>query len=191
MTIFRWACAMACALLTLLAFSAPALAQVSGSIKAQAPAGFLPGQASFCSTDGGTTWSPCSGGGGGAVTAQGTDGSTPRTLRTDGRGGLVPAQGVVASTRTTLTASTATPIEAAAATGRLLQSIAIETAISAPIFICTTQTTSCSPTSYDFLIPSGSGAGTIFTAPFATTGRLYAYSTAAPAVVLNSWTAAP
>lgn len=123
------------------------------------------------------------------VSATGTDGTTARSLRTDARGGLIPAQGVVASTRTTLTASTATALEATGVAGRTLESVAVETTLSAPVYICTTQTTSCSATAYDFLIPNSAGAGTIFTPPFATTGRLYAWSTGTPTLVLNSWTA--
>lgn len=112
-----------------------------------------------------------------------------RPVRTDSRGGLAPAQGIVASTRTTLTASTSTAIEAAAVPARIGISVFAEATLTAPVFLCTTQTTACSATSYDFLIPSGAGAGTVYSFIFATTGRTYAYSTAAQVVVLNSWTA--
>jgi hypothetical protein len=36
-----------------------ALAQIAPGTPAKAPAGFLPGQATFCSSDNGTTWAPC------------------------------------------------------------------------------------------------------------------------------------
>lgn len=55
---------------------APAMAQVPAGVKAQAPAGFLPGQASFCSTDNGVTWAPCSGSGGGGSGGPTRAGST-------------------------------------------------------------------------------------------------------------------
>ena len=111
-----------------------------------------------------------------------------RGVAVDTRGGLVPGQGVVASTRTTLTASTATLIGAAGST-RVGVTVQVEAALTANLHICSTQTTSCSATSYDFLIPSGATAGTSYTFLFATTGTIYAFSTGTPVVVLNSWTA--
>lgn len=111
-----------------------------------------------------------------------------RGVAVDTRGGLVPGQGVVASTRTTLTASTATLIGAAGST-RVGVTVQVEAALTANLHICSTQTTSCSATSYDFLIPSGATAGTSYTFLFATTGTIYASSTGTPVVVLNSWTA--
>jgi hypothetical protein len=54
MKILRTAFALALAV-------APAdlLAQVAPGTTAQAPSGFLPGEATFCSADNGTTWAPC------------------------------------------------------------------------------------------------------------------------------------
>lgn len=112
-----------------------------------------------------------------------------RTLATDTGGRLLPGQGVPTSTRTTLTASTATALEAAGVSGRIIQTVTAEAALTAPIYLCWTQTTSCSATAYDALIPSGATAGTVYTAPLATTARIYAFSTAAQVVVLGSWVA--
>lgn len=98
-------------------------------------------------------------------------------------------QGAVTTTRTTLAASTATALEAAGVAARSGESFTAEAALAANVYICTTQTTGCSATNYDFLIPSGAGAGTVYTALMGTTGRLYAYSTGTPVIVLNSWTA--
>jgi len=267
----RIAGAMALALLPCVAS-----AQVAPGTTAKAPAGFLPGQASFCSADSGTTWTPCTSGGGGggggggdasaanqttqitaeqairdrigalttpaagstnallidvksllaapltvgthAVTQSGTwtvntTSATPSTgtpgsaapayaqqiagagpsgnlrpLSTDTRGGLAPAQGLAASTRTTLAASTATSISAAAA-GRIGLTVQVETALTANLFLCTTQATGCSATSYDALIPSGAGAGTTYTFLFAPSTALYAFTTGTPVVVANSWVA--
>lgn len=72
MTIIRWVCALALALMPVCA-----TAQVASSVKAQSPAGYLPAGANFCSNDSGVTWVPCptssgGGGGGGAVTQSGT-----------------------------------------------------------------------------------------------------------------------
>lgn len=132
----------------------------------------------------------------GAATAanQGTANASLASIATsaaqgrDSGGRLLPGQGVVTSTRTTLTASIATPIEAAGVSARIGAVVTVEAAPTAPIFLCTTQATSCSATAYDFLIASGVAAGTSYTFLFATTGRLYAYSTAATPVILNSWT---
>ncbi|WP_088183563.1 hypothetical protein [Sphingobium sp. Z007] len=181
MTIFRLACALALALLV-----TPGLAQTTGS-SVQAPNGWAPMHAPCVKQVDGTCV-PVSAAAPLPVTS-GSDGTTARSLRTDSRGGLVPAQGVVASTRTTLTASTATAIEAGGVSVRTLESIFTEAALTANVYICTTQATSCSAAIYDFLIPSGAGAGTVFTPPFATTGRLYAFSTGTPVLVVNSWTA--
>ncbi|MET0373998.1 MAG: hypothetical protein ABW128_07035 [Rhizorhabdus sp.] len=111
-----------------------------------------------------------------------------RALSTDTRGGLTPAQGLAASARTTLAASTATSISAAAAS-RIGLTVQVETALTANLFLCTTQATSCSATSYDALIPSGAGAGTTYTFLFAPSSALYAFTTGTPVVVANSWTA--
>lgn len=110
-------------------------------------------------------------------------------LMTDTGGRLLPSQGAVTSTRTTLTASTATALEAAGVSARIGTSITTEATLTANVYICTSQTTSCSATVYDFLIPNGAVAGTIFNPLFGTTGRLYAYSTGTPVLVLNSWVA--
>ena len=40
--------------------AAPCVAQVATGTPARATAGYLPGQASFCSGDGGASWTPCS-----------------------------------------------------------------------------------------------------------------------------------
>lgn len=111
-----------------------------------------------------------------------------RVFGTGTNGGLIPAQGIVASTRTTLTANSSTLISAQVST-RIAMTVFPEAATTAPIYVCTTQTTSCSATSYDFLIPSGTGAGSTYTPIFATNGTLYAYSTATAVVVVNNWTA--
>lgn len=111
-----------------------------------------------------------------------------RAISTDTRGGLMPGQGVVASVRTSVTASTATQISASV-TGRVGLSVFTEAALTANVFLCTTQATACSATSYDFLIPSGASAGTIYTSIFAPNGTIYAFSTAASVLVVNNWTA--
>lgn len=112
-----------------------------------------------------------------------------RGIATDTGGRLIPGQGVVASVRTTLTASTATALESAAVSGRVGVTVFTEATLTGNVYICATQTTSCSATGYDFLIPNGAPAGTTYTFMFGTTGRVYAYSTGTPVVVLNSWTA--
>ena len=122
------------------------------------------------------------------VAGRSADGNL-RAVATDTGGRLLPGQGVVATTRTTLTASTATALEAAGVSGRIGVEAVTEAALTAPVFICTTQTTSCSATSYDFILPSGAGAGSGKVPLFASTGRYYAFSTAAAVIVLGSWTA--
>ncbi len=111
-----------------------------------------------------------------------------RAVATDTGGRLLPAQGAVASIRTALTASTATSISGAVA-GRVGLSISTEAALTANVFICTTQATTCSATNYDFLLPSGAGAGTIYTSLFAPIGTVYAFSTGTPTLVVNNWSA--
>lgn len=191
MTIIRWA-ALA---LALMLEPAALLAQTTAS-SVQAPAGYAPMQAP-CVKQANGTCIPVSadnplpvtggGGGGGTVTAQGTDGTIARTLRTDNRGGLAPAQGVATTTRTTLAASAPTALEAAAVTGRMGLMVQLESALTANLFLCTTQAASCSATSYDAIVPSGAGAGTSYTFLFAPSTRIYAFSTGTPIVVLNSW----
>jgi hypothetical protein len=112
-----------------------------------------------------------------------------RGIATDTGGRLVPGQGVVASTRTTLTASTATALESASVSARVGVTVFTEATLTANVYICVTQASSCSPTGYDFLIPNGAAAGTSYTFMFGTTARTYAYSTGTPVLVLNSWTA--
>jgi len=205
MTILRWVGALALALLL-----APCVeAQTASSV--QAPAGYAPMQAPCVKQTDGTCVPvsaanplPVTGGGGGGSAPSatvgsaspstvspiaGTDGINARSVRTDPRGGLVPSQGVASTTRTTLTASTATALEAAAVAGRIGLTVQIESALSANLFLCTTQATSCSATSYDAMIPSGAGAGTTYTFLFAPSTRIYAFSTGTPVVVLNSWVA--
>lgn len=120
--------------------------------------------------------------------AAGTDGTNTRTLRTDSQGGLVPSQGVVASTRTVLGASSATSLSAASTT-RIGVVVQLETALTANLHLCTTQAGACSATSYDFLIPSGAGAGTTYTLLFAPRTAIFGFSTAGATLVVNSWTA--
>lgn len=106
----------------------------------------------------------------------------------DTGGRLVPGQGIATSTRTALAASTATSISAAAA-ARIGLTVQVEAALTANLFLCTTQTASCSATSYDAMIPSGAGAGTTYTFLFAPNTALYAFTTGTPTVVANSWVA--
>jgi len=124
--------------------------------------------------------------------AQQVGGAAPgglmRPVSVDSRGGLTPAQGVATTTRTALPASTATLISAAA-TSRIGLTVQIEAALTANTFLCTTQATACSATSYDALIPSGAGAGTTYTFLFAPSTALYAFTTGTPVVVANSWVA--
>ncbi|RDE06530.1 hypothetical protein DVW87_02130 [Sphingomonas aracearum] len=54
----------------------PATAQIAPGTPAKAPAGFLPGQATYCSTDGGSIWVPCSPSNGGESGAAGDPSST-------------------------------------------------------------------------------------------------------------------
>lgn len=145
---------------------AVALAQVSPNVVAKTPSDFLPSQANFCSANGGASWVPCQA----------------------GRGALAPAQAVAASSRSTLPASTPTNIAAASAT-RVGLTVQIETALTANLYVCTTQAGSCSATNYDALIPSGAGAGTTYTFLFAPVTAIHAYSTASPVLIVNSWTA--
>lgn len=191
MTIIRWA--MLLALLTL-----PQLGNAQTATQITAPGGWAPMNAPCIRQSNGSCVPvsadnplPVTGsvaGGGGTVTAQGTDGTTARTLRTDTRGGLVPAQGAAATTRTTLTASTVATLSAASA-NRTGLTVQLETALTANLYLCTTQAASCSATSYDALIPSGAGVGTTYTFLFAPTTALSVFSTSTPTVVANSWTA--
>ncbi|MFZ2996670.1 hypothetical protein [Sphingobium sp.] len=84
MTFFRWAGALA---LALLLSPCAALAQVPSTAKAQVPGGFLPAGANYCSNDSGTTWVPCptsSGGGGGGSSGpvRATSTVSPGTITT-------------------------------------------------------------------------------------------------------------
>ena len=110
-----------------------------------------------------------------------------RGVATGTNGGLLPGQGIVTSTRTTVTASTATALETAGVATRIAESITVEATLTATVYICTTQATACSATNYDFPIPSGATAGSVYTPLFATTGRIYVYTTGTPVLVLNSW----
>jgi hypothetical protein len=182
MTIIRWACALALAFMPSFA-----LAETQTGRSIVSNMGWVPSTAIYCDDGAGKT-ALCSFAAPATTTAQGSDGTTARTLRTDNRGGLVPAQGVAASARATLVASTATSISAATA-NRIGLSVQLETALAANLFLCTTQTTSCSATAYDAMIPSGVGAGTTYTFLFAPSTALYAFSTGTPTLVANSWTA--
>lgn len=122
------------------------------------------------------------------VVAGGDPSGNVRRLATDSAGRLLPAQGVVASTRTTLTASTATQI-AAAASARIGLVVTTEAALTAAVYICTTQGASCSATNYDFLLPNGATAGASTIPLFAPNGAITAFSTGTPVIVVNSWTA--
>ena len=122
------------------------------------------------------------------VVAGGDPSGNVRRLATDTAGRLLPAQGIVASTRTTLTASTATQI-AAAASARIGLVVTTEAALTAPVYICTTQGASCSATNYDFLLPNGATAGASTIPLFAPNGAITAFSSGTPVIVVNSWTA--
>jgi hypothetical protein len=113
-----------------------------------------------------------------------------RTLLTATTGGLLPGQAVPASTRTTITASTITTIAASAA-GRVALEVQFETSPGANVFICMNgQSSTCSATVYDKMIASSAAAGTLYTAPLAPNGTIYAFTTASGVIVnVSSWTA--
>lgn len=151
-----------------------------------------------------TTGSLCTAGGGGAGSApSATVGSTyPTTVSPDSGknpstgntvalslgsdGGQIPTQAAPATTRTTLTASTATLIDTGHTT-RIAIEIQTEVALTAPVFICFTQLTACSATSYDKLLPIGA-AGELYTPPFSPTGTAYAFTTQSGVILTSaSW----
>jgi hypothetical protein len=106
--ISRIAGALALALLPGVAF-----AQVAPSTPVRAPAGFIPAEATFCSSDNGTTWGPCSGSGGGG----GTDPRVAQGSTTAGQTGSL-TQGAVVTGDQAYTAGTTQPLTLTP-TGRL------------------------------------------------------------------------
>lgn len=125
------------------------------------------------------------------TTAQQISGVTPagttKALATGALGGLLPGQGTPTSTRTTLTASTITTIDIAR-TGRLALTVTVEAALTANLYLCAGgQSTTCSATVYDGLVPSGATAGSVYTFVFAPNTAIYAFSTGTPTVNTTSW----
>ncbi len=125
------------------------------------------------------------------TTAQQISGVTPagttKALATGTLGGLLPGQGTPTSTRTALTASTITTIDIAR-TGRLALTVTVEAALTANLYLCAGgQSTTCSATVYDGLVPSGATAGSVYTFVFAPNTAIYAFSTGTPTVNTTSW----
>lgn len=107
-----------------------------------------------------------------------------QALGTDG--GWLPTQAAPATTRTTLGTATATLIDTGHTT-RISIEIQTEVALTAPVFICFTQLTACSATSYDKLLPIGA-AGEMYTPPFSPTGTTYAFTTQVGVILTSaSW----
>lgn len=113
--------------------------------------------------------------------------SSQQQLKVGTNGGILPAQAVPTTTRTTLTASTATAIDTTRST-RVAIEVQSETTLTANLYLCFSQTTSCSATVYDKLIPSGATSGVLYTAPFGMTNAVYAYTTQSSVVLTSaSW----
>jgi len=120
------------------------------------------------------------------VTGTGPSGNA-RSLQTSTSGGLLPGQASPTSTRTAVTASTATQVDSARST-RLLATVQLDGSPTAAVYICFTQTTSCSATVYDIKVASGAVDATIYTAPFGSTSAIYVYTTASGVTVnVSSW----
>lgn len=103
-------------------------------------------------------------------------------LLTDTAGRLQPSQAIATSTQVTTVASTSTTL-IAANTGRLLWEVQIETALTAPLYLCFSGQT-CSATVHDRMIASGTNAGVLYTSPFGFQGAVTYYTTQA-SVTLN------
>ncbi|MGY2732410.1 hypothetical protein [Sphingomonas sp. UYP23] len=170
----------------------------TGTFAAQVTSSALPtgGATSALQTTGNTSLGTIAGvvatsGATAPTTAQQISGVTPsgtvKPLATGALGGLLPGQGVPTSTRTTLTASTITTIDTAR-TGRLALTVTVEAALTANLFLCAGgQSTTCSATVYDGLVPSGATAGSVYTFVFAPNTAIYAFSTGTPIVNTTSW----
>lgn len=78
----------------------------------------------------------------------------------------------------TLTASTATAVRASAVTGRIGLTVQLETANSAPVYLCYRETTTCSATVHEDMLPTNTAAGTYFVPLYNWNGTIYAYTTA-------------